>query len=112
MSNRWLLFRFWLELNPAVLGLAIAAVAGGALFLLVITPVGPPKPMLGVVERIGTVETDEGSYPVAVVRVGERHITVRLSRLHACTVGGQIRLTEQRRPWGLTYIPGWRPCTP
>jgi hypothetical protein len=112
LNHIWLSFRRWVARRSAPLGLVIAAVASSAPVFLITLPIAPPKPMLGVVERFGTGESRWGIYLVAVARIGDRRVTVRLPRGHTCTVGGRIRVIEQRRPLGLTYTSDWLPCTP
>jgi hypothetical protein len=101
--------RYWLSENTGILGLLIAVVcaAGFATFLV---PTGSSIPLTGKIAGFGLVETDTGSYPLAVVRVPAGTIQVPLPRSNNCALGGQLHLTKQRYLLRSSYQAAAPPC--
>lgn len=105
------LVRLWLaeqgglrSLAPTILVVALIAGALALFFPL------SASPETGVVTSFGTTQTEEGSYPVAVVRWRGREISVPLPRGHTCLAGSPIRLLLYRRLWGDRLGANALPC--
>lgn len=64
----------------------------------------------GRIVRFGLRETDMGSFPVAVVRAGDRFTTVKLPRANTCRVGDEITFRLRSRSV-VDYNPCGRPPT-
>jgi hypothetical protein len=108
VSLRWV--RFWLGEWSVPLGLALAVIFV-TLLASVAVPFGRGQSVEGLILRFGLTETDEGSDPVAVVRLPAAEVTVQLPRANDCRMGGRIRLVELRRLLGVTYSADTTPCS-
>jgi hypothetical protein len=95
--------KLWLEFNPGLAGVLLIAAVGGLLALAYAVfswPIGPPQIVSGRLETFGFRERDEGSFQVAVIRLGDAPPTVRIPANQNCRVGDTVSLVQQRHLWG------------
>lgn len=92
LARRGRLIRYWLAGRAGI----FVFVAGLALVVALVAVLDPfnrkPRKALtgGVVVGLGLHETRTGSYPVAVVQLPDRKITVELQRGQPCGIGDSI----------------------
>jgi hypothetical protein len=63
--SRWALTRIWLAERGALAGLLIAAVVSASFIGALLIPLSTPEAVVGNSERLGLIETNTGSYPLA-----------------------------------------------
>jgi len=94
----------WLSMNEALAGFLLVASAGlvfGTIILLVMVPIGPATEWPGRIAAIGNLETDEGSYPRAVVWLPPgRTVVAQLARRHVCGIGDPVVVVATPKVWG------------
>ena len=89
----------------------IALLGLGAL-ALTFYPLAPTDHTTRTVASLGTWVGRASAGPTAVIYIDGRRVEIRLPTINACTVGGRIHLSEQRRLWGLAVSPELTPCDP
>tara|TARA_R110002012_G_scaffold262978_4_gene445439 strand:- start:29889 stop:30284 length:396 start_codon:yes stop_codon:yes gene_type:complete len=77
---------------------ALAAIVGAILLI----PNGPTSREVGVVTGFGMRETEEGSYRVMSVRIGDTVDRVRAPARPDCRVGDRVTLSRVPHWWGST----------
>ena len=71
----------------------------------------PSTTAYGSVLRFSLRESDEGSFPLARVRVDDRDVVISLPRGTRCNIGDRIELSRRKALLGFGYRLGARACT-
>lgn len=100
--------RFWFAQHQG--GVVIALVTVVLVLLVTVTRSGPPTQLVGRVTGLERYDEIKKSYPVAVVELAGRRLTVPLYAGHSCAIGDRIHIEKQRTPWGVTYRAGAMLC--
>lgn len=90
-------------------------VAGSVAFLgalaVIAVPTGAATTHYGVVTLLGFFETDDGSHPYAMARIGGREVRVRLWRGGLCRVGDRIAVRRHPMLFGHRHRIALEGCT-
>lgn len=101
--------RVWWAFNKASIGLPMAVAVVAIVCGILVWPVSDATPVTGRILSFGMRDTDQGSYRVASVSIGEATKTVRVRGFQDCRVGDAISLLQTRHWWGYrTTLPTGR----
>jgi hypothetical protein len=112
MQRLWALHRLSAPVGftgRAWLAVALVVLTLGGL-LLIFRPVGKPERVYGRVVGYGGYETETGTQPVLVVRVGGRAVRDPVRSVLGCQVGDRVTLRKSRTLVGEVYSSSPRTC--
>lgn len=94
----------------------LALIAAGAIAFLgalvaIAMPTGPATAHYGAVTALGFLETDDGSRPYAIARIGGRQVRVPLRRSGLCRVGDRIVVLRHQTLFGHSHRIALEGCT-
>jgi hypothetical protein len=102
--------QFWQCLPIVVL---LVAAIGTTVFVASRSGRPAPPPVFGRVERLGGLQTEEGTVPLAFVRLPQgQRLRVRLPNRHRCAPGSRIELIASGWLFRPRYRAGIWPCRP